>query len=264
MKTYKFIACAAVALLLTACGNPKLGYFQNVQSSQVSVLPPAQLIKAQPGDKLSILVSSKNPQLAYLYNLPIVGHYETASSLASLGNSRVASYRVDEAGDIQFPVVGALHIAGMTRSEIAVMIKQKLISGNYLNDATVTVDFLDMYFSVMGEVKLPGRFIIDHDKVTLLDALSRAGDLTIHGRRDNVLVSREENGRQYNYRVNLTNTDSVYHSPAFYLKQDDIVYVEPNEKRAREATGVGNTFSSSSFWVSVASLLTSVSVLIFK
>ena len=102
MKTYKFIACAAVALLLTACGNPKLGYFQNVQSSQVSVLPPAQLIKAQPGDKLSILVSSKNPQLAYLYNLPIVGHYETASSLASLGNSRVASYRVDEAGDIQF------------------------------------------------------------------------------------------------------------------------------------------------------------------
>ena len=124
--------------------------------------------------------------------------------------------------------------------------------------------FLDLYFSVMGEVKTPGRFLIDHDKTTLLDALSRAGDLTIYGKRDNVLVMREENGKQMTYRIDLSNAASLYNSPAFYLKQEDIVYVEPNERRAREATPLGNSLANPSLWVSVASFTMSLAVLIFK
>ena len=264
MKIKKLIVAAAALLIMSGCTTEKVGYFQDVQSGEVIQMQPARVVKAQPGDKLSILVSSKNPQLAYLYNLPIVGHYETSTSSATLGNSRIASYKVDENGDIQFPILGKLHIADMTRAEIAETIRTQLVTQDLLKDATVTVDFLDLYFSVMGEVKTPGRFLIDHDKTTLLDALSRAGDLTIYGKRDNVLVMREENGKQMSYRSDLSNAASLYNSPAFYLKQEDIVYVEPNERRAREATPLGNSLANPSLWVSVASFTMSLAVLIFK
>jgi polysaccharide export outer membrane protein len=100
--------------------------------------------------------------------------------------------------------------------------------------------------------------------VTLIDALSRAGDLTIYGKRDNVLVMREENGKQVSYRVDLTNAKSLYESPVYYLQQNDLVYVTPNDVKVRQSTVNGNTFRSTSFWISLASLLTSVAVLIFK
>ena len=264
MKIKKLIVAATTLLIMSGCTTEKVGYFQDVQSGEVIQMQAARVVKAQPGDKLSILVSSKNPQLAYLYNLPIVGHYETSTSQATLGNSRIASYKVDENGDIQFPILGRIHIAGLSRAEIAELIRSQLVNQDLLKDATVTVDFLDLYFSVMGEVKSPGRFLIDHDKTTLLDALSRAGDLTIYGKRDNVLVMREENGKQMTYRIDLSNASSLYNSPAFYLKQEDIVYVEPNERRAREATPMGNSFANPSLWVSVASFTMSLAVFIFK
>ena len=106
--------------------------------------------------------------------------------------------------------------------------------------------------------------MMDHDVTTIIDALSCAGDLTINGKRDNVLVMREENGKQMAYRVDLTNVQSLYNSPVYYLKQGDMIYVEPNEKKAREATAAGNAFLQPSLWISLASLLTTVSVLIFK
>lgn len=252
-----------MALALTGCQAPNLGYFQDVKSGEVQKLESTHFIRIQPGDKMSILVSSKDPQLAYLYNLNIVGHYNSSTTdRSSISTSNVASYTVDESGDIDFPVVGKLHIAGMTRGEVAKFIKSTLVNGNYIKDPTVTVDFQDLSFSVIGEVKNPGRFIIDRDRLTIIDALSRAGDLTIYGRRDNVLVMREEGDKQVSYRVNLSNGKELYESPAFYLKQNDVVYVEPNEKRARESTGVGNAFQQPSLWISLASLLTTIIVLI--
>ena len=116
----------------------------------------------------------------------------------------------------------------------------------------------------MGEVNDPGRFLMDHDKTTLIDALSRAGDLTINGRRDNVLVMRDDDGKQLAYRIDLTNLQSIYNSPVYYLKQGDMIYVEPNEKKARESTGTGNAFMQPTLWISLASLVTTISVLIFK
>lgn len=262
MKLKHIILLAVLGLLFSACQTPHLGYFQDVKDNQTEQMAPPKSVTIQPGDKLSILVSSKNPELAYLYNLPIVGHYSASTSRGTLSTSQVASYTVDESGNIDFPILGEMHIQGMTRSELAHYVKKELISKDQIKDATVTVDFLDLYFSVMGEVKNPGRFNFDRDQVTIIDALSRAGDLTIYGRRDNVLVMREQGDKQLAYRLDLTNAQSLYKSPAFYLQQNDVIYVEPNKRRAKESTEIGNAFSSPSLWISAASLIMSIIILV--
>lgn len=259
----KIAAIMLPLLLLASCGSPKLGYFQDVTSGEVQQLGAPRVVRIQSGDKLSILVHSKNPELAYLFNLPVVGHYQSSTSGRGLTTSTVAHYTVDEAGNIDFPVLGKLHVSGLSRSEVAALVKSKLLMGDLIKDPIVTVDFLDMYFEVMGEVNKPGRFIIDHDKVTLLDALSQAGDMTIFGKRE-VLVMRNESGKQVAYRVDLRDHKALYASPAFYLQQNDLVYVEPNEKRARESTAMSNDLLRPSMWLSLASFATTLCVLIFK
>ena len=143
-------------------------------------------------------------------------------------------------------------------------IKEELVSKNLVKDPVVTVEFMNLTVSVLGEVASPGRFNIDKDKLTLLDALSMAGDLTVYGKRENVLVQREENGKQTLYQVNLNSGYDLYASPVYYLQQNDIVYVEPNSMKARQATVNGNNVRSASFWMSLASLLTTITVLIVK
>lgn len=251
-------------LLVTSCSAPKLGYFQDLETNQVFNLKQSERIRIQPGDKLAILVSSKDPQLAYLFNLPVVGHYRSSSSEASMSMSQMTNYTVNSDGTIYFPVLGNVFIQGKTRAEVVETIRNELISKDLLKDAVVTVNFLDLYYEVMGEVKNPGRFPIDHDQVTLLDALGRAGDLTIYGKRDNVLVAREVDGVQKFYRIDMTKAENLYSSPAFYLKQNDIIYVEPNTKKARESIDNGSAFIQPGFWISAISLLTSLCVLIFK
>lgn len=266
MKTNRvlFNLVMFMMLVVTSCTPPKLGYFQDLEPSQTFNLSKAERIKIQPGDKLSILVSSKDPQLAYLFNLPVVGHYRTSSSETPINASQVASYTVNPDGTIYFPVLGKLNVSGLTRDQIAVLVRNELTTRDMLKDAVVTVTFLDLYYEVMGEVKSAGRYTIDHDQVTLLDALGRAGDITIFGKRDNVLVAREENGVQKFYRIDLTKAENLYSSPAFYIKQNDIIYVEPNTKKARESIDNGSAFIQPSFWISAISLLASLSVLIFK
>ena len=269
MKLKHLMTAALAVVLVTSCSTPKIGYFQDVKAGDVHSLANPDYVKINPGDKLSILVSSKNPQLAYLFNLPIVGNYDASSSHASLNSSRVANYKVDAEGNIDFPVLGRLHVAGLNRSEIALYIKSELVKQDLLKDPIVTVDFLDLYFSVMGEVHRPGRFIIDHDKVTLLDALSQAGDMTIFGKRDNVLVLRPDaSGNMIAYNVDMRSFETVHNSPAYYIHQNDYIYVEPNKKRANQSTVNANTVESVSFWISVASFLasmaTTVSILMIR
>lgn len=128
----------------------------------------------------------------------------------------------------------------------------------------MTVEFANLCISVLGEVNNPGRFSIDRDKLTVLDALSMAGDLTIYGNRSKVMVLRQEGDVQRVYGLNLTSGNHVYTSPAFYLQQNDVVYVEPNAVKARQSTVNGNNVRSTSFWISLASLLTSIGILIFN
>ena len=160
--------------------------------------------------------------------------------------------------------MGKVHIAGMTREEIAAKIKNELISQNLVKDPVVTVEFMNLTVSVLGEVTKPGRYNIDKDRMTLLDAIGMAGDLTVYGERNRVMVQREVEGKQQVYFVDLTSAKSLYSSPVYYLKQNDLVYVEPNKVKARQSTVNGNTIRSSSFWVSIGSLLTSILVLIVK
>ncbi len=261
MKIKNIVLLIFAAGLLGSCATPNVAYFQNVPTGTAEQVLNTLDIRVRPDDKISILVNSKDPALMNLFNLPIISN-QVGMSYAT--NHGLSGYTVNEEGYIDFPVLGAVHVAGMTRDEIASHIKAELIERNLIKDPVVTVEFMNLTVSVLGEVAKPGRFNIDKDRLTLLDAIGMAGDLTIYGKRDNVLVQREENGKKVVYRVNLNSGYDLYASPVYYLQQNDIVYVEPNDVRARQATVNGNNVRSTSFWMSLASLLTTITVLIVK
>lgn len=253
-----------------SCSAPsQVTYFQDLRpgESEQKVVAATE-IKVRPGDKLSIIVNSRDPQLTQLFNLPYVGQQigQGAVTANNTTNSSqgVSGYTVDEEGMIDFPVLGKIEIAGKNREEIAAFIKGELLAKNLVKDPVVTVEYMNLCISVLGEVAQPGRYSIDRDKVTVLDAISMAGDLTIYGKREKVLVLREEEGVQHVYGINLCSAEHLYTSPVYYLRQNDVVYVEPNNVRARQATVNGNNVRSTSFWISLASLLTTIAVLVFK
>lgn len=253
-------------LVLGSCSTPKdLTYMQNLEDKKVNEISSLPAITIKPEDKLSIVVNSREPSLAAMFNLPVMSNRVGSDQLSyNTGNNNVSFYTVDTAGDIDFPVLGKLHIAGMSRGEVADYIKNRLVNEKYLNDAVVVVEYVNTGITVAGEVNNPGRILFNRDRLTLLDALGMAGDLTIQGKRTNVLVVREIDGNPTAFRVDLTDAESLMSSPVYYLQQNDYVYVEPNDMKKRSSTVNGNTALSASFWVSVASLLTSIAVLIFK
>ena len=256
-------------LTLSACGSSKqVVYFQDLKPGETEIaLPEPKAITVRPEDKISIIVNSRDPQLTDLFNLPIVSRQlgQSLRNGTTNGNSQgVSAYTVNAEGEIDFPVLGKIAVAGMKREEIADYIKQRLMEENLVKDPVVTVEFANLCISVLGEVNSPGRFSIDRDRLTILDALSLAGDLTIYGNRSKVLVLRQEGEVQRVYGLNLTSGEHIYTSPAYYLQQNDVVYVEPNAVKARQSTVNGNNVRSTSFWISLASLLTSVAILVFN
>lgn len=263
------LLCGTV--LLSSCNaTQEVTYFQDLKPgvSQIT-LSEAPGITIQPEDRISIIVSSRDPQLAALFNLPNVTHNVSQINQNSSGKNNASSqgtlsYTVDVQGNIDFPVLGAIHVAGKSRKTIETEIKNLLLQKNLIKDPIVTVEYMNLAITVMGEVSRPGRYNIDRDHLTLLDALGMAGDLTIYGKRNKVKVLREENGVQHVYNVNLCSGEQVYTSPAYYLRQNDVVYVEPNNMRARQSTVNGNTVRTPSFWMSLASFLASMSILIFN
>lgn len=268
MKTGIYGTMASVAIMLmmffaTGCSTPKdVTYFQDVKEAVLPVVE-SRPIKIEPYDKLSIVVKSKDPNISNLFNLPVntnrLGQAEGAYT-----SEGMSVYTVSPQGMIDFPVLGELKIEGMSRNEVASFIKGELLGKGLVKDPVVTVELLNATYSVMGEVNRPGRFNIIKDEVNLLEALSVAGDLTIQGQRENIVVVRQTKDGVQTYRVDLTNMGELLKSPAYYLQQGDVVYVEPNDVRKRQTTVNGNNILSWSFWVSVASLLTSIAVLIVK
>lgn len=259
MKNYKFFLLALICLLFASCATQKkISYFQDAQNADsAKIALPSPEIRLRPEDKISIVVNCKDAELTTLFNLPYITNYVggTVSSNMS-GNRGVSCYIIDQDGNIDFPVLGTLHIAGMTRNEVQAFVKNELISRNLVNDPVVTVEYANLQYSVLGEVKSPGQYNINSDKVTLLEALSKAGDMTINGRRQDVMVLRADSlGNVMTYRVDMTSIDSVTNSPVYYLCQNDMIYVEPTKKRARESTANGNVFASPSFWISTASAI---------
>lgn len=250
-------------LVMSACSTPKnVAYFQDVQSGS-EITPAKQLdIRVRPGDKLAILVSTQDALLSSQFNLLQQQARVTSSTSSSMysgtnnsNDGRTSFYTIAPDGDITFPVLGKLHIAGMTRAEIAEYIEHELVSKELLKDPVVTVEFINTGVSIIGEVARPGRYDFNRDRLNIIDAIAMAGDLLPTGMRENVSVMRtDESGSQKVYKVDMTDMSSLAASPVFYLQQDDVVYVEPNDKKKRDATPSGNVALSPSFWVSIGSL----------
>lgn len=206
-----------------------------------------------------------NPQLSSLFTLSqgvMLSSGTTSNSRTASSNQYTVLYTIDSKGDIDFPVLGKIHVGGLSREQVASTIKEQLFKEDLVKDAVVSVEFGGIHFSVLGEVNKPGQYNFENDRETILDAISRAGDLTIYGQRDHVTVIRTEGGERKVYNINMLSGQDITSSPAYYLKQGDIIYVDPNPTRARQSTVNGNTFRSSAFWVSMASLAMSVTMLI--
>lgn len=268
---FKYLASGflAITLLLGSCSTPKnITYFQDV--AQGSLIAPAKQldIKVKPEDKLSIIVTTQDPVLSNLFNLVQVqtrlGNTTTSTIGASNTNDgRTSFYTVNRLGDINFPVLGEIHIGGMTRYEVAEYIEKRLRDDDLVKDPIVTVEFVNTGLSIIGEVAKPGRYEFNKDRLNIIDALAMAGDLTANGQRENVIVMREnEDGQQQAYRIDLTDLNSIAQSPVYYLQQNDMIYVEPNNKKKRDTTASGNSAYNPSFWVSMGSLGVTIATLI--
>lgn len=274
-KTFLKSVLATLALaVLASCGTPQnIAYFQDVYNDTVLSLDPVKPIRIQTSDQISVIVNALDGQVAAMFNLPYynrrIGEAQTLTSTAGTGTNLTAAnvisgYTVDTEGNIDFPVIGKIKVAGLTREEAENHIKDLLIDSKQIKDPVVTVEFMNLGFSVLGEVARPGRFKIDRDYFSILDAIGLAGDLTINGQRENVTVIRHDGKEEHIYKVNILNTRQLYSSPAFYIQQGDIIYVTPNDRRRRDSTINGNNVRSSSFWISLGSLLTSVAVLVLR
>lgn len=272
MKRYAFLFLSILSLWLTGCSAYRdVAYFQNAEEVRGMALQPQQQIQFQPGDRINIFVNSADPLLMQQFNLSShfggvvpAGTVGTTYNPNNTNRSNMLAYTVDEQGDINFPVLGKVSVKGKTRLEIADYIQNRLYERDLVKDPIVTVEYVDLYVNVLGEVKTPGRVAIKKDNFTILDAIAGAGDLTITGRRDNIMVSRQVDGEDETIFINLCDKHDVLSSPAYYLKQNDLVYVMPNIKRQHQADSTGNTFSQPSFWMSLVTFLITTATLIFK
>ena len=263
MRTTSLLStlCAAI-LMLASCGTVKdIAYFQNKMVNEPEAIDKHAGIVIQPKDMLSIVVSSRNPELVAMFNLPVVSYQAGSEVVSGGGQQRLLGYVVDNNGQIDFPILGVIDVAGLTRWELSELIKNRLLKDGLLTDAVVTVEFMNFKVSVIGEVNNPGTFSIEGDKVTVLQAISLARDLTIFGERENVTVIRERNGERTMYEINLCDV-SMFNSPAYYLQQNDVVYVQPSKVKARQSTTDDKALRMTSIFVSGGSLVVSLASLI--
>ncbi|MBO4722948.1 MAG: polysaccharide biosynthesis/export family protein [Muribaculaceae bacterium] len=232
MKFKNLIIFAVLTLVLTGCKTATentLSYFRNLGDSPSGVMPQGTSyeIKIVPEDELSIVVTSSVPEATAMFNQP-QANTARRGDMSTQSAPRLQTYIVNKDGDIVMPVIGRLNVAGKTTREVEQMIVSRV--SQTVKDPFVRVELTGFYINVMGEVKNPHRVYVNSERFTLLDALSAAGDLTEFGERNNVLVIREENGQQIYHRLNLADSN-IFSSPYFYLQQNDVVYVEPNQIR---------------------------------
>lgn len=252
----KCVFVLLVVVLMCSCVSRKqLAYLRDVTSESVNEInknmqtQPETRVKIT--DALVITVSALDPEAVLPYNLPNVA-YATPTSENLPTTPSFQYYTVDANGDIDFPVLGKLHVVGMTQSEVIDMIKGRL--QGQLNNPIVSMRFLNAKVTVLGEVKNPGSYPLNNGGMTLLEALGAAGDLTQYGRRDNILITRENNGKIEFARLNLQSED-IFTSPYFYLQQNDVVYIEPNQART-------TSNQSLSLWLSLVGTLSSATTVV--
>lgn len=250
-KRFAGILAGLALLLCTSCGTAKwteVNYLQDIQQDSIVNTALSKGFLIQPHDKIIIVVSSRNNAVAAQFNKPVFTTYVGTETEALGGtHTKTTVYTVDNEGCINFPVFGMIKVSGMTRWDAQKMLENRLKDEGLLSDANVTVLFHDIKYFVLGEVEHPGSFFAAGDKVTVLQALASAGDLTIYGRRDNVKVVREVNGTRQTYVMDLRSSD-IFDSPGYYLTQDDVVYVTPNNSRATQSTASEKQMRNSHLW----------------
>ena len=238
---YAFVSCRSIH---------DVAYISDAERDSAQRILTTYTNTIHPGDQLYIYVNSLNPQSVAPFNQEMHSVVAEANRMASIrGESskqqnasifdqrsvrQVPGYMVDEAGTIIFPLLGKLHVKGITQDSLSHMIQQRLITGDYVYDPVVTVNSMNFRVTVIGEVRRPRELHITGDRLTILEALAMCGDIVESGRRDNVLVLREVNGDVIPMEVDLTQK-TLFDSECYYLQQNDLVYVEPNEKKKRRA-----------------------------
>lgn len=246
-----------MVVLLAACSAPKeVLYLQDISLIKEEAIDKSYEVIIHKDDLLAIVVNSKDPELALPFNMPLVSYQIGGQNVSQ---QRLVGYLVNQDGNIDFPILGEIHVEGLTRMQVTELIKKRLIEEELIKDPIVTVQFLNFKVSVIGEVGRPGTFDISGDRITLLEALSMAGDLTIYGRRDRVAVIREKDGKRSILYHDLRSSD-IFQSPCYYLQQNDIVYVEPNNAKTGQSRI--NSNNSVGVWLSGVSVLASITSLL--
>jgi polysaccharide export outer membrane protein len=247
-----------IILLFSSCGTyDELVYFQDEEMSTEQIVNESYTPVFQPDDLLSILIMSENPEDAEPFNLPV--HFTSLSKSNNGYYNGIPSsggYLIDSLGNVSLPIVGIMHLGGLSRIEASDSILKKL--DGYLTKPAVQISILNFKITVLGDVNAAGTFKIPNERITILEALGLAGDLRITGNRKNVIVIRNEDGIEKNYRIDLT-SNSIFTSPVYYLNQNDVVYVEPNRAQRLEST-VGLKLGS--FIISISSVILTLTILL--
>ena len=262
MKIYNvknsLIATVAGLMMFASCGEPlDLAYIKDAPRN-VEMAQDGQFSKGiQSNDLLYIYVESRAPEATVRFNQETNKIAVDGGMVMNPGASAVTGYLVNNDGDIIFPVLGKIHVLGKTHAQLASEIEHRLVSEGHIHDAVVTVKLMNFKVSVLGDVARPGVIQASGERLTIFEALSMVGDLTIYGQRTNVTVIREENGTRTIGELDLSSKE-VFNSPYYYLHQNDVVYVEPNMKKKKDAERDPTTLSYISAVVSIVSMLTNV------
>jgi len=251
----------AIALAMGSCASHKdVPYFKNSKDVDLSNSQFLYDARIMPKDQLTITVSTIDQNAALPFNLTVPTPY-TANTRSSYSQAMLQMYLVDNQGNINFPIIGQIHVGGLTKSEAETMIQDKIKP--YMSETEnpiVTVRMPGYQITVMGEVARPGTFTVSREKITILEALAQAGDLTIYGVRNNVKLIREDaQGRKSISEIDL-NDANIINSPNYYLQQNDVVYVTPNKVKAQNSS-VG---SMTTLWFSATSILISLTSLLYN
>ena len=245
-----------ITLLMCSCVSRKqLTYFHPITAESAEAINQHNMAQPEPtvkvNDALIITVTALDPEAAIPYNLASAPYVSPNSDYVPTA-STYQFYTVDTEGNISFPALGKLHVAGKTLAEVINMIQDKL--KEQIVNPLVTIRFLNANVTVLGEVKVPGSYPLNNGRMTLLEALGAAGDLTQYGRRDNILITRENNGKLEFARIDLT-SDEVFTSPYYYLQQNDVIVVEPNQARSTSNQTIG-------LWLSMVGTVSSAATVI--
>lgn len=263
--TIKHICCISlIALVLGGCATHKdIQYMQDIDDTYTESISPNTGITIEPGDRLSIIVTSKDPELSSIFNMQpgIASYGEGVTQQANSYSNIDLGYRVDSEGNIMFPVLGQIHVAGLNRVQLENLIKQRILKENLLKDFSVRVSFLNFRVSVLGDVGSLGNYTITDDKFNILQLLAEVGGTNVTAEIEDVMVIREKNGKRQVYKVNLKSKD-LFNSPAYYLQQNDVVYVIPNDRKAAGRDANTATFQTVGFWTGMFSFAASVATMI--